>query len=153
MINDICHSPEKDFITDRTPVTIHMVDRFRRKLRFYFMSPIDKWRAKRRLPFKLVIQVVKIILVTLQLLIFGFDMSSHMSQESNAIISFRELFLSNWDPVREVMTYPPAAGPYAVYSKDDFYSSVDYAVRVFSNISQLIIGSFGYAVDRNLTDR
>ena len=148
-VNGSGQTPEE--IPEQSPLTPHMVDKFRRKLRFYFMSPVDKWKAKRRLPFKLVIQVIKIILVTSQLLIFGFDMSSHMSQESNAIISFRELFLSNWDPVREVMTYPPAAGPYAVYSKDDFYSTVDYAIKVFSNISDLSIGSFGYAVDRNLT--
>ena len=134
-------------------LTPHMRDRFRRKLRYYFMSPIDKWRAKRRFPFKLLIQVLKIILVTLQLMIFGFDMSNHLSQESNAIISFRELFLSNWDPVREVMAYPPAAGPYAVYTKDDFYFSVDYAIRQFSNISDLSIGSFGYAINRTQTNR
>jgi mucolipin len=133
--------------------TPHMRDKMQRKLRYYFMSPIDKWKAKRRFPFKLLIQLIKIILVTAQLMIFGFDMSSYLSQEGNMIVSFREIFLTNWDPVREVMAYPPAAGPYAIYTKEDFYSSVDYAIRQFSNISDMTIGSFGYAINTSDTNR
>ncbi|CAG2105299.1 unnamed protein product [Medioppia subpectinata] len=137
---------------DETQLTPHMKDRFRRRLRYYFMSPIDKWRSKRRLPFKLVVQVVKIICVTTQLLIYGYDMSGHLAQESNSMIAFRELLLANWDPVREVMAYPPSAGPYALYTRQDFYDGIDYAVRQFSNISESSIGSFGYAVDRSPTN-
>jgi mucolipin 3 len=104
----------------RSQYTPHMRDKMQRKLRYYFMNPIDKWKAKRRFPFKLLIQLIKIILVTAQLTIFGFDMSSYLSQEGNMIVSFREIFLTNWDSVREVMAYPPAAGPYAISTKEDF---------------------------------
>lgn len=38
----------------------------RRRLKYYFMSPCDKFRAKGRKPFKLVLQVVKILIVTIQ---------------------------------------------------------------------------------------
>jgi mucolipin len=41
-------------------------EKMRRKLRFFFMNPIEKWRAKRRFPYKFVVQVIKIILVTVQ---------------------------------------------------------------------------------------
>jgi mucolipin len=41
-------------------------ERMRRKLRFFFMNPIEKWQAKRRFPYKFVVQVIKIILVTVQ---------------------------------------------------------------------------------------
>lgn len=41
-------------------------EKMRRKLRFFFMNPIEKWQAKRRLPYKFVVQVIKIILVTVQ---------------------------------------------------------------------------------------
>jgi mucolipin len=41
-------------------------EKMRRKLRFFFMNPIEKWQAKRRFPYKFVVQVIKIILVTVQ---------------------------------------------------------------------------------------
>ena len=36
------------------------------KIKYHFMNPIQKFRARRRKPWKLVIQIVKIVLITLQ---------------------------------------------------------------------------------------
>lgn len=38
----------------------------RRKLKYFFMSPCDKYHAKGRKPYKLVLQLLKIIIVTAQ---------------------------------------------------------------------------------------
>lgn len=38
----------------------------RRRLKYFFMSPCDKFRAKGRKPYKLMLQVVKILVVTVQ---------------------------------------------------------------------------------------
>lgn len=38
----------------------------RRKLKYFFMSPCDKYHAKGRKPFKLGLQLLKIIIVTMQ---------------------------------------------------------------------------------------
>lgn len=38
----------------------------RRKLKYFFMSPCDKYYAKGRKPYKLVLQLLKIIIVTMQ---------------------------------------------------------------------------------------
>lgn len=38
----------------------------RRKLKYFFMSPCDKYHAKGRKPFKLALQLLKIIIVTVQ---------------------------------------------------------------------------------------
>lgn len=38
----------------------------RRKLKYFFMSPCDKYHAKGRKPFKLVLQLLKIVIVTAQ---------------------------------------------------------------------------------------
>lgn len=38
----------------------------RRKLKFFFMSPCDKYHAKGRKPWKLILQLLKIIIVTVQ---------------------------------------------------------------------------------------
>lgn len=43
-----------------------MEDRLRRKLKFFFMDPCEKWKAKRRFPWKLGLQVLKILLLTIQ---------------------------------------------------------------------------------------
>ena len=36
------------------------------KIRYHYMNPLQKFRARRRKPWKLVLQIVKIVLVTLQ---------------------------------------------------------------------------------------
>jgi hypothetical protein len=56
----------------------------------------------------------------------------------------RQLFLLDWDSIREVMTYPPGAGPYALYDREQVFTSIDYAIHQFANISQISVGSFGY---------
>lgn len=38
----------------------------RRKLKYFFMSPCDKYHAKGRKPYKLILQLLKIIIVTAQ---------------------------------------------------------------------------------------
>ena len=43
-------------------------EKLRRKLKYFFMNPCDKFRVKRRFPWKLLAQIVKIVLVTIQVL-------------------------------------------------------------------------------------
>lgn len=49
-----------------TPYTPHNVDKMKRRLRYHFMTPCEKYKAKRRKPWKLVVQVLKILVVTFQ---------------------------------------------------------------------------------------
>ena len=46
--------------------THDMKDKLLRQLKFFFMGPHEKIRAKRRIPWKLMIQIAKIVLVTAQ---------------------------------------------------------------------------------------
>lgn len=50
--------------------TPYMEDRLLRRLKFFFMGPHEKIKAKRKCPWKLIIQVLKILLVTIQVLKF-----------------------------------------------------------------------------------
>ncbi|KAK2816843.1 hypothetical protein Q5P01_025034 [Channa striata] len=51
----------------------------RRKLKYFFMSPCDKYHAKGRKPYKLVLQLLKICIVTVQLVLFGLkDVYDHI---------------------------------------------------------------------------
>lgn len=128
-----------------TPMSTRGRDIVRRKLKYFFMNPIDKWRAKGRLPWKLGLQVLKIVLVTAQLMLFGTSMSLYMEKQENMMTSFRELFLTDWDPVREVESYPPEAGAYAVYTKRDLFDHINHVVTVYSTITTDPIGNYGYS--------
>ena len=119
-------------------------NRLRWKLKYYFMNPIDKWKTKKKFPWKLLLQIIKIIFVTIHVLTYGSSMARFLNHQGNMAISFRELLLNNWDPVREVMAYPPSAGAYAVYTIEDFYQNFDFAVKNFAKITKQATGSFGY---------
>lgn len=43
--------------------------KLRRKLKFFFMNPIEKWQTKKRFPYKFLVQIIKILLVTFQVII------------------------------------------------------------------------------------
>lgn len=45
-------------------------ERLKRRLRFFFLNPVQKWAATRRFPFKLFTQIIKIIFVTVQVCSF-----------------------------------------------------------------------------------
>ena len=55
------------------------------------MSPIDKWRIKGRFPWKLLLQVVKIILVTTQLVLFGNNVTQYRAADSSMVRGVWEL--------------------------------------------------------------
>lgn len=55
----------------RSFYTPYMEDRLSRRLKFFFMGPHEKIKARRKCPWKLIIQVLKIILVTIQVICFN----------------------------------------------------------------------------------
>ncbi|GFG38606.1 hypothetical protein Cfor_01652 [Coptotermes formosanus] len=123
-------------------------ERMRRKLRFFFMNPIEKWQAKRRFPYKFFVQVVKIILVTVQLCLFAHSRYKHVNYTWDNRISFSHLFLKGWDAIREVNSYPPSIGPLALYKIDEFYETVDYAVTGYAHLVDAI-GPYSYTEEDN----
>ncbi|XP_058465410.1 mucolipin-3-like [Malaya genurostris] len=123
-------------------------ERLRRKLQFFFMNPIEKWQAKRRFPYKFVVQVIKIILVTLQLCLFAHSRYMHVNYTWDNTITFSHLFLRGWDITMEVSTYPPETGPLSVYMVDDFFKTIDYAIDGYANLSEAI-GPYSYPNEDN----
>lgn len=43
-----------------------VVDDFRRRLKYFFMNPCEKYRARGRKPWKLMLQILKIAIITMQ---------------------------------------------------------------------------------------
>lgn len=45
-------------------------EHLKKDLKFYFMNPCEKYRARRQIPWKLGLQILKIVMVTTQVLLF-----------------------------------------------------------------------------------
>ncbi|TRY63631.1 hypothetical protein TCAL_07292 [Tigriopus californicus] len=114
-------------------------ERFRRHLAFFFMDPVQKFQARRQIPWKLTIQFLKILVVTVQVVIFGNFRYAHTKYYTDNQISLENLFLQGWDSVREIHAYPPATGTYAVYKKETFYSYMDYIGRTFHDLDDITV--------------
>ena len=74
---------------------------------FFFMNPIEKFVARRQTPWKLILQFIKVILVTTQLMIFGNFRYAHTNFYANSHIAMEHIFFRDWDSTREVFAYPP----------------------------------------------
>ena len=63
-------------------------EKLKRRLRFFFLNPVEKWVATKRFPFKLFFQIVKIILVTLQVKILKITLNNSSNNISICIPSY-----------------------------------------------------------------
>ncbi|XP_022645296.1 mucolipin-3-like isoform X2 [Varroa destructor] len=115
----------------------------REKLRYHFMSPLEKWQYRKVFPWKMIFQIIKIFTVTTQILLFGFDCSQFYSEQMATETALKAYFLKDWDPIRDVYFYPPD-GPYAVYTEAELFDQIDTAVQKYSRITEDPIGSFRY---------
>ncbi|XP_078657623.1 mucolipin-3-like isoform X1 [Branchiostoma floridae x Branchiostoma belcheri] len=126
-------------------VTPHMEDRMRRKLKYFFMNPCEKYRARGRKPYKLTLQVFKIIMVTVQVCLFGVSQFSVVTFSEENATAFRHLFLKDWDPGYDQTYYPKTSPVYAVYNKEIFYDRLNFIWTQFYNIKEDAIGSYDFA--------
>lgn len=93
-------------------------------------------------------QIVKIFLVTMQLCLFAHSRYNHINYTGDNRFAFSHLFLRNWDSSREVESYPPAVGPFALYLKSEFFDTVQYAVNGYANVNRSI-GPYDYPTPNN----
>ena len=98
------------------------------RLKGFFMTPCEKWRNRRSPPAKLFIQIFKVLILTLQLWIFGEDRSTHVDFINSLGVTLNHLYLYNWSPNAETMPYPPTYGRFALYTQSDFTKAVEFAV-------------------------
>lgn len=116
----------------------------RSRLEYFFMDPMKKWQRRNTRPWKLLVQILKVVVFTSQLVVFGTDMSKFITYKDEMQTTFKQLFLKDWDPSADAIAYPGPYVPYAVYTKPDFMHAINYAIRIYSNISDLSVGPFGY---------
>ncbi|KAK6735687.1 hypothetical protein RB195_018738 [Necator americanus] len=68
-------------------------ERLRRHLQFFFMDPLEKWKVRRQFPYKLALQVLKIVFVTFQLILFAEMRMSHVDFMEDTNVVMRHKFL------------------------------------------------------------
>ncbi|XP_043939429.1 mucolipin-1 isoform X2 [Protopterus annectens] len=133
-LESVDHQPctylQRDHISDIEEDTL------RRKLKYFFMSPCDKYRAKGRKPYKLVLQVIKVVIFTIQLVLFGLSNQMVVTFKEENTVTFKHIFLKDYSD--------GADDTYAVYTQNDFYEHMYYAVDQYLHLHDTSIGRYAY---------
>ncbi|XP_013908074.1 PREDICTED: mucolipin-2 isoform X2 [Thamnophis sirtalis] len=115
----------------------------KKDLKFYFMNPCEKYRARRQIPWKLGLQILKIVMVTTQLILFGLSNQLVVSFKEENTIAFKHLFLKNYSGVDE--------DDYScsVYTQQDVYDSIFFAISQYQQLENISLGTLGYEQDED----
>ncbi|XGW12377.1 hypothetical protein V3C99_013241 [Haemonchus contortus] len=123
-------------------------ERLRRHLQFFFMNPLEKWKVRRQFPYKLALQVLKIIFVTIQLILFAEMRMSHVDFMEDTNTVMRHKFLKEWNDDRDALQYPPAEGRYSVYDGQGIFDHLSFIIGSYYSIQTDSFASFSYDVQR-----
>uniref|UniRef100_A0A672M5E5 Mucolipin-1-like n=1 Tax=Sinocyclocheilus grahami TaxID=75366 RepID=A0A672M5E5_SINGR len=107
----------------------------RRKLKYFFMSPCEKYQAKGRKPFKLVLQILKILIVTVQLVLFGLSNEMVVTFKEENTASFKHLFLKDYDDSNDAL---------AVYTQSDVYDHMFHTIEQYLALPETTVGRYAY---------
>lgn len=113
-----------------------LVEDFRRRLKYFFMNPCEKYRARGRKPWKLMLQIMKIAIITFQLVSFGLTNEMMVTFKEENLMAFRHMFLKGYKGQR--------LDKHAVYTKADVYDHIHYAIDRYINLQTLTPGNQAY---------
>ncbi|KAG8519494.1 LOW QUALITY PROTEIN: Mucolipin-2, partial [Galemys pyrenaicus] len=99
----------------------------RQDLRFYFMSPCEKYRARHQIPWKLGLQILKIVMVTTQLVRFGLSNQLVVAFKEENMVAFKHLFLRGYSGIDE----------------DDYSCSI-YTQEDYHRLKNISVGTLAY---------
>ncbi|XP_027027275.2 mucolipin-2 isoform X4 [Tachysurus fulvidraco] len=116
-----------------------MEESLRDDLRYYFMSPCEKYRARRQLPWKLTVQILKIVMITTQLILFGLNNQLVVAYKEENLMAFKNLFLKSYSGVDE------DDYSLAVYTKQSVFDHLYFIIDQYSQLDELSVGSVSYA--------
>ncbi|XP_016076106.1 PREDICTED: mucolipin-2 [Miniopterus natalensis] len=110
----------------------------REDLRFYFMNPCEKYRARHQIPWKLGLQILKILMVTAQLIRFGLSNQLVVAYKEENAVAFKYLFLKGYSGIDED-NYS-----LSVYTQQDAYESIFYAINQYHRLKKISLGTLSY---------
>nr|AXS78296.1 mucolipin 1 [Anisakis simplex] len=108
-------------------------ERLRRHLQFFFMDPLMKWRVRRQFPFKLFLQILKIIFITIQ---------ANFIDDTSTVM--RHKFLKDWNDERDALVYPPSSGRYSVFTGPDIINQFAFMIDSYYMLQEESFASFSY---------
>ncbi|KAL7984951.1 hypothetical protein Chor_003521 [Crotalus horridus] len=118
------------------PMCRLLEDQLRRKLKFFFMNPCEKFWARGRKPWKLGIQILKIAMVTIQLVVFGLSNQMVVAFKEENTASFKHLFLKGYmDSMDDT---------YAVYTQAEVYDQISFTINQFLQLRTISVGNHAY---------
>ncbi|XP_068197639.1 mucolipin-3-like [Antennarius striatus] len=112
------------------------VEDFRRRLKYFFMNPCEKHKARGRKPWKLMLQILKIAIITFQLVSFGLSNEMMVTFKDDNLMIFRHLFLKGYNDHQ--------LGKYALYKKADVNEHIYYIINQYINLPNLTAGNLAH---------
>ncbi|XP_033937141.1 mucolipin-3 [Pseudochaenichthys georgianus] len=112
------------------------VECLRRKIKYYFMNPCEKYHARGRKPWKLVLQIIKIAIITIQLVSFGLSNQMVVTFKEENLMAFKHLFLKDYAD--------GGMDSYAVYRQVDVYDHIDYIIKQYGHLPNITVGNHAY---------
>ncbi|XP_078114596.1 mucolipin-3 isoform X1 [Sander vitreus] len=111
------------------------VECLRRKIKYYFMNPCEKYHARGRKPWKLVVQIIKIVIITIQLVSFGLSNQMVVTFKEENLMTFKHLFLKD---------FVGGMDTYAVYRQADVYDHINYIIEQYGHLHITTVGNHEY---------
>ncbi|XP_036091727.1 mucolipin-3 isoform X3 [Rousettus aegyptiacus] len=111
-------------------------EQMRRKLNFFFMNPCEKFWARGRKPWKLVLQILKLAMVTIQLVFFGLSNQMVVAFKEDSTIAFKHLFLKGYVDQTD--------DTHAVYTQSDVYNQIIFSVNQYLQLPNISVGNHAY---------
>ncbi|XP_074612598.1 mucolipin-3-like [Acropora palmata] len=135
-LSDFSASVHYQSIYDSSEFTGNLRNRrevMRKRLRSHFMTPYEKYKNRGRKPWKLLLQLLKLVMITIQVCHFASELFSVVSFLDDTGQAFDHLFLLDSND-----------SDYAIYTKEQFFLQVRHSVVQFSDIKRIAVGTFGF---------
>ncbi|XP_072918473.1 mucolipin-3 isoform X2 [Hemitrygon akajei] len=111
-------------------------DHLRRKLKFFFMNPCEKFQARGRKPWKLGVQILKIAMVTVQLVLFGLSNQMVVLFKEENTVAFKHLFIKNY--------VDSASSGFAIYTQSEVYEYLSFIFSQYVKLPKVSVGNHAY---------
>ncbi|KAI4874338.1 hypothetical protein NFI96_022196 [Prochilodus magdalenae] len=120
---------------NKASVGLQALEELRRKLKYFFMSPCEKYRARGRKPWKLMLQILKIAIITIQLISFGLSNEMMVRFTEENLVSFRHLFLKD---------YQDRGNVHAIYTKSEVHDHINHVIMRYLTLHNVTVGTHAF---------
>ncbi|KAL5506145.1 hypothetical protein EMCRGX_G007724 [Ephydatia muelleri] len=125
------------------------VDQMKQRLKFHFMNPFQKWSyaPKRRFPWKMLLQIVNMILVVVQVVVFASSKYVLMDFVTLNKQTFVQLFI--FKPSVDYSVFEPDSGPpvSTIFTFDELFQQLNYTSQRYHALGKMAVAPFGQGWD------